>query len=184
MMNKTTLRSLIASQRKALSSEEIRNMSSRITNSFLQLTSLKTANNLLLYAALPREVQTMELIRALSAHKKVWLPKVSGEELEIRAYEGDQSLIPGHFNVPEPTGMLCPDLSKIDLVVVPGVAFSREGDRMGYGKGFYDRLLPKLQAKKIGLAFDFQLFDSIPTEDHDEKMDIIITPKGITIPSL
>lgn len=183
-MNKTTLRSLIASQRKALSSAEIQNMSARIAESFLQLSSLKTANNILLYAALPREVQTMGLIRTLSSSKNIWLPKVVGEDLEIRAYEGEQSLQTGHFNVPEPTGLLCPDLRIIDLIVVPGVAFSREGDRMGYGKGFYDRLLPKLDAKKIGFAFDFQLFFDIPTEDHDEKMDLIITQKGITIPSL
>lgn len=182
-MNKSTIRSHIASLRKSLSHEEIEKLSSENIRYFLNLKEVAEAKSILLYAALPKEVQTLPLIHALSAHKQIWLPRVVGQELEIRAYEGDSSLERGHFGVPEPTGYLCSDPESIDLVLVPGVAFSRSGARMGYGKGFYDRLLPKLRAGKIGFAFDFQLFDHIPTEDHDEHMDLIITSSGIIVPS-
>lgn len=178
-MNKSIIRSHIASLRKSMSPDEIEKLSSENIRHFLNLKEVTEAKSILLYAALPKEVQTLPLIHTLSTGKQVWLPKVAGLELEIRAYEGDSSLQKGNFNVPEPTGRLCPDPEDIDLVLVPGVAFSRNGARMGYGKGFYDRLLPKLRAKKIGFAFDFQLFDHIPTEDHDEHMDLIITNSEI-----
>lgn len=182
-MNKSTIRLQIASLRKAMSHEEVEKLSSDNIQFFLDLEEVSEAKSILLYAALPKEVQTHPLIHTLSEHKQIWLPKVVGPDLEIRAYEGDSSLEHGHFGVSEPTGLLCPDPENIDIVLVPGVAFSRSGARMGYGKGFYDRLLPKLRAKKVGFAFDFQLFDHIPTEEHDEQMDLIITNSGIITPS-
>lgn len=182
-MNKSTIRSHIAELRKLLSHEDIEKLSSENIRYFLNLKDVAEAKSILLYAALPKEVQTSPLMDNLYTKKQIWLPKVVGNELEVRAYEGKLSLQRGHFGVPEPTGPLCPNPTDIDIVLVPGVAFSRSGARMGYGKGFYDRLLPKLYAKKIGFAFDFQIFDCIPTEAHDEHMDLIITSSGIISPS-
>ncbi|MGL5318487.1 MAG: 5-formyltetrahydrofolate cyclo-ligase [Bacteroidales bacterium] len=181
-MNKSTIRLHIAARRKSLTREEVEELSGQNIRLFLNLKEVIAAENILLYAALPKEVQTTPLLEKLSATKQIWLPKVAGDELEIRAYEGPDSLQRGHFNVPEPTGVLCLHPEKIDLVLVPGVAFARDGSRMGYGKGFYDRMLPHLRATKVGFAFDFQLFDQIPTETHDERMDLIVTSSGVITP--
>ena len=95
-------------------------------------------------------------------------------------YAGKESLKTGVFGILEPSEdcEAVPE-SEIDLIIVPGVAFDRQLNRMGRGKGYYDRLLSTLQAPKIGICFDFQLQDTVPTESFDKKMDMIITEKEI-----
>jgi 5-formyltetrahydrofolate cyclo-ligase len=80
------------------------------------------------------------------------------------------------FGIGEPTGPIWTDLDAIQIIIVPGVAFDRSGNRMGRGRGFYDRMLKStVGALKIGIAYDFQMLDEIPVEPHDVKMDRIIT---------
>jgi 5-formyltetrahydrofolate cyclo-ligase len=80
------------------------------------------------------------------------------------------------FGIGEPTGEEFTNLDAVELIMVPGVAFDRTGNRMGRGRGFYDRLLKSTpNATKIGLAYDFQMMDAIPTEPHDVKMNLVIT---------
>ena len=84
----------------------------------------------------------------------------------------------GAYNIMEPVGEVFTDYAQIDLAVIPGVAFDRQLNRMGRGKGFYDRLLPQLgDAYKIGICFDFQLVESIECEEHDIRMDEVISGK-------
>src|SRR5690606_25232452 len=92
-----------------------------------------------------------------------------------------EELSPGTFGVMEPPEKEEIVLKDIDVVVVPGVAFDRNGYRIGYGAGYYDNFLPKLKsdAKNIAVAFEMQLRDLIPVESHDVKMDMIITEQGI-----
>ena len=95
--------------------------------------------------------------------------------MELRRYTGPADLALGAYNIMEPTGELFDDYAAIDLAVIPGVAFDREGNRMGRGKGYYDRLLPKLRSTyKIGICLPFQLVEQIPTDEHDVKMDEVI----------
>ena len=98
-------------------------------------------------------------------------------------YAGPADLAPGRFGIPVPSAP--PDgpetIAGADLVLVPAVAVDRRGNRLGRGKGFYDRLLSSTKATKIGVAYEFQLVDSIPTEPHDVKMDLVITQSGIHV---
>ena len=132
------------------------------------------AQTVLLYYSLPDEVDTHALVARYYQKKRLLLPVVKGEELELRLFQGQ--LQEGSFGIQEPEGETFEDYDQIELVVVPGMAFDKEGNRLGRGKGYYDRLLPKLpHAKKIGLCFPYQLVDTVPTDSQDIPMDKIIT---------
>ena len=132
------------------------------------------ARTVLLYHSLPDEPDTHAFVRQWAREKRILLPVVVGDDLELRVYTDDDSLRAGAFHIAEPRGKAFTDYAAIDLAIVPGVAFDREGNRLGRGKGYYDRLLPRLKAYKIGLCFPFQLVESIPAEAHDVRMDEII----------
>ena len=131
---------------------------------------------MLLYHSLPDEVDTHAFIRRWSAQKRILLPVVKGYDLELRLYIGDDRLTEGAFHIDEPTGTAFTDYAAIDLAVIPGVAFDRRGNRLGRGKGYYDRLLPRIPtAYKLGLCFPFQVLNQIPAEAHDIPMDEVLT---------
>ena len=131
---------------------------------------------MLLYHSLPDEVDTHAFIRRWSAQKRILLPVVKGDDLELRLYTGDDRLTEGAFHIDEPTGTAFTDYAAIDLAVIPGVAFDRQGNRLGRGKGYYDRLLPRIPtAYKLGLCFPFQVLNQIPAEAHDIPMDEVLT---------
>ena len=136
------------------------------------------AECVLLYHALPDEPRLDSLYeQALSMGKQVLLPVVDGSDLVLKRYEGPASLREGAFHIMEPTGEPFPvsRYAEIDLAVIPGMAFDRAGHRLGRGKGYYDRLLPRLpKAYKLGVCFPFQLLDSIPCEEHDVVMDDVV----------
>lgn len=136
----------------------------------------KEARTVLAYWSMDDEVFTHDFVCKWAEMKTILLPCVRGEELDIRYFDGKENLCPGEgYAIPEPVGALFTDLKQIDLVLVPGVAFDREGNRLGRGKGYYDRILKQTPAYKIGLCFDFQLLDCVPTEEHDIKMDRVIS---------
>lgn len=140
----------------------------------------RQASCIALYHAIPGEVQTAGFIEKWFDKKQLLLPLVIGDDLRLLPYEGYDSLIPGAFGILEPTNTetTVPE-SDVDLIIVPGVAFDCQLNRMGRGKGYYDRLLSTLQAPKIGICFDFQLQESIPVESFDKKMDMVITENKI-----
>lgn len=120
------------------------------------------------------EVQTHAFIEKWSRSKRIILPVVTGDELELRVYTGPQDLAIGSYSIAEPTGAPFTDYETIDLAVIPGVAFDRYGHRLGRGKGYYDRLLPQIPAPKVGICFPFQLIEEVPAEAFDFRMDTII----------
>ena len=140
----------------------------------------REAKTILLYYSLKDEVQTHAFIDKWSKIKNILLPVVVGDKLELRRYTGRQDLQVGAYNIEEPTGEVFTDYDTIDVAIIPGVAFDSAGNRLGRGKGYYDRLLPKLNATRtIGICFSFQVFDEIPVEEHDRKMDHILTEDGM-----
>ena len=140
----------------------------------------RQASCIALYNAIPGEVQTAGFLEKWLEKKQLLLPLIVGDDLRLLPYNGTDSLKPGIFGIMEPIEQKTTvDESEIDLIIVPGVAFDRQLNRMGRGKGYYDRLLSTLQAPKIGICFDFQLQDTVPTESFDKKMDMIITEKEI-----
>lgn len=136
----------------------------------------RAADTVLLYYSLDDEVYTHEFVGKWSQRKRILLPVVAGDNLELRTYTGLHDMTTGAYGIGEPTGEVFTNYAAIDLAVVPGVAFDHKGNRLGRGKGYYDRLLPHLpSAYKIGVCFPFQFIEEVPAEAFDICMDEIIT---------
>jgi 5-formyltetrahydrofolate cyclo-ligase len=133
------------------------------------------AKTVMCYWSMPDEVATSEFILKYWNEKKFVLPVVKKDELELRYFEGVDRLKPGKsFNILEPTGEALVSFSDLELIIVPGVAFDKNMNRLGHGKAYYDKLLSKVKVHKIGVCFDFQFFDNVPVDMHDVKMDQVI----------
>lgn len=138
--------------------------------------AFRAASTVLLYHSLKDEVDTHEFIRKWSRKKRILLPVVVGDDLELRIYTRPEDMTIGAYGIDEPTGELFTDYAAIDFIAVPGVAFDRSGNRLGRGKGYYDRLLPRIpSAYKAGICFPFQLVEEVPAEAFDIRMDEVIT---------
>lgn len=134
------------------------------------------ADSVLMYHSLPDELSTRTFLKKWNGRKRFFLPRVNGVNLDILPYD-ESRLELGSFHIEEPVGDELVDPDTIELIVVPAVAYDRQGNRLGRGKGFYDRLLQTTRATKIGVGYEFQLLDSLPVEEHDVPMDAIITQK-------
>jgi len=145
------------------------------------LPEFKSARVAMFFASFRSEVDTGPMIRhALTSGKRVILPKVKGKDLalfEIRDFQKDVS--PGAWGIPEPVASNPIDLAEIDLIVVPGVAFDGRGNRLGYGAGFYDRLLHAFTKAIVALAFENQIVPRIHADPHDVPMEKIVTEKRV-----
>lgn len=148
------------------------------------LPVFQRARVVLIYAALPDEVQTAPFLQRWYKRKQLLLPVVVGNELEVRRFAGMESMAVGSFGVLEPTGhQAFTDFSEIDVAIIPGVAFTHDGKRMGRGKGFYDRLLAHpafRKVYKIGVAQSHQIVSDLPTEPHDISLDLVLTASSDT----
>lgn len=174
-MEKQECRKYIRELKKRYSLAEKKEKSAEIWKKVEHNTFFRDARTVLIYWSMDDEVYTHDFIRKWADRKTFLLPCVRGGELEIYYYEGEDKMCPGEaFGILEPTGQQCPGLDCIDLVLVPGVAFDREGNRLGRGKGYYDKILRGISAWKIGIGFDFQVLDHIPVEAFDVKMDEVI----------
>ena len=176
-MQKAELRQWIKGLKTARSARWIKEKSNEACSRLMSDGLWRAAGTVLLYHPLPDEVDTSLLLdNALQTGKRVLLPKVAGNDLELRIYTPG-SLQPGAYGIMEPTGevFLPESYPSIDLAVLPGVAFDRHGVRLGRGKGYYDRLLPLLpNAYKMGICFPFQLLDHLPSEPHDVLMNEVV----------
>ena len=160
----------MASLKRSYTKTTLLDLSAKIMDRLEETDLFQQASCIALYHAIPGEVQTAGLIEKWYRKKRLLLPLIKGKE----------SLKTGVFGILEPSEdcEAVPE-SEIDLIIVPGVAFDRQHNRLGRGKGFYDRLLSTLDVPKIGICYDFQLKDQIPAEPFDRKMDLIITEKEI-----
>lgn len=170
----------MASLKRSYTKTTLLDLSAKIMERLEETDLFRQASCIALYHAIAGEVQTAGLIEKWYREKKLLLPLVEGNDLRLLLYAGKESLKAGAFGIPEPTEdcVAVPE-SEIDLIIVPGVAFDREHNRLGRGKGFYDRLLSTLNVPKVGICYDFQLKDRIPVEPFDRKMDLIVTEKEI-----
>lgn len=176
-MNKQALRDNIKQQKKHFPLETRKVLSKQILERLAHHPRFIRAQTILLYHSLPDEVDTHEFIRYWSRYKTILLPVVVGSQLELRVYQTSSQLLPGSYGIMEPQSLPFLNYPNIELAVIPGMAFDREGNRLGRGKGYYDRLLSSLKAHKIykiGICFEFQYVQEIPTEAHDIPMDEVI----------
>ncbi len=187
-MNKAELRIIYLARQKSLSSSERAQKSRDITRLFFECVDFTKIN--LLHCFIPiekfNEVDTAHILGALrenSPKTRIAVPRVNFEtaELESLIYTSDAELIENEWGIREPSNGELVEVSTIDLVLVPGVAFDRTGHRVGYGKGFYDRFLKRCRpdCTKIGLGF-FEPVDQIPdVHSGDTELNACITPDGI-----
>ncbi|WP_294627419.1 5-formyltetrahydrofolate cyclo-ligase [uncultured Bacteroides sp.] len=177
MEKKKELRKCIASQKiRYKDSSVLKSQSAKILAALEAHPAFRAANTILLYHSLKDEVDTHAFIRKWSNRKRILLPVVIGNDLELRIYSTPEDMTIGSYGIKESTGEVFIDYAAIDFIAVPGVAFDLKGNRLGRGKGYYDRLLPRIpSAFKAGICFPFQLVEEVPAEPHDIRMDTIIT---------
>lgn len=148
-----------------------------ITKKVIESDSFREATDLYCYMNFDSEVETLAILEeAWRLGKDVWLPKVSRDHMDFYLVRSVSELKKSKFGILEPTGDSEKASGDDGLMVVPGIAFDKEHYRIGYGKGYYDRYLaahPDLF--KIGIAFDVQIMEKVPSEEHDYKMDLIFT---------
>ena len=194
LTGKSDIRKYILSRRDSIHEEIRKDKDREIKERLLALSEFKASHKILLYASFRSEVDTFDLLKYCVAHGKVVvLPRVDKQDNELKIYEikDTEELVKGYFGIPEPN--VSADISEsrrmnvehMDLIIVPGVAFDEQCNRLGYGKGFYDILLSRVRGQGsmakclIALAYEEQIVESIPSESHDIKMDKIITDKRI-----
>jgi 5-formyltetrahydrofolate cyclo-ligase len=167
--------------RDSLSPEERTAKSREIEERLFALPEFTSARIVLFFASFRSEVDTISMIRrALASGKRVILPKVQGKELSLyEICDFDDDVAPGAWGIPEPKGAKLAKLDEIDLMIMPGAAFDERGNRVGYGAGFYDRLLPAFRKMTIALAFEAQIVPDVPADSHDVPVDAIVTEKRV-----
>jgi len=184
---KQSLKSQIFKKRNSLSKEEIKEKSNKIKNNLFSLKEFKKAKNIMFYVSFNNEVNTQEIIKELLSKKgkTIIVPYTIKDDfrLHISELKDFNELEPKTFGILEPKDLYIREFNsdKLDIVIVPGIAFDKKSHRIGYGYGYYDRFLKTIKkgTVKIGLAFDFQLVEKIPKEKHDVPMDIVVTDKEV-----
>ncbi len=185
---KTAIRKQAHEKRRAQPEKEVE--STKIVDRFMELPEYQSAKTVMFYVDVRDEVQTRQALpSALASGKRIVVPYCLDGELELFWLENMEELELGMYRILEPRNELRTITSKhlqpsdLDLVMVPGVAFDRNGGRTGHGKGYYDKLLQhaRLDAPLIALAFECQMFEKIPAESHDIYMDKIVTENEVYI---
>ncbi len=189
METKSSIRKEMLTLRNSMSIEERVLRSNKIKENVLSMDALCNAANILCYAGYGSEVCTKELLEELlRLGKKVFLPRVNGEEMDFYRIVSLDDLEEGYKGIPEPgescTDIFGPDECKDDgstVLLMPGAVFANDGSRIGYGKGYYDRYLNKYDImNRIALCFSMQVLENIPSDAHDKKASVIVTEIGIT----
>ncbi len=178
---KSILRKQMSAKIKAISLEKRQSDSEKLCANLKAQSFFQSARSILFFASLPEEPDLWPLVNETLAGKKMAaLPCFDADnQTYVPRHLKDihVEILSGKFGIREPASTcIAIPLDDLDVVLVPGVAFSLDGHRLGRGKGFYDRLLENFNGKKIGIAFDEQIVDAIPVEKNDVIMDLILTP--------
>lgn len=172
---KEDLRNQISSAKKKYSPEELYIRSQEVL-SVVEITgAFQDAKRIFLYNSLSDEVQTSEFIEKWAGEKDIYLPAIENDTIVLKKYTPSATFSKSALGILEPSGDNFSDYKKIDLIIVPGVAFDRQMNRLGRGKGYYDRFLTGLIVPKMGICFDFQLLDKIPSDSNDVKMNYLVS---------
>lgn len=177
-MDKDSIRRRVKARKTLLTATERREAAREVFAQLEQLAAFTMADRILVYHSLPDELSTLEFIDKWEGKKRFFLPRVNGVNLDILPYERT-SLSMGSFHIEEPQGDDITPVESMEMIIVPAVAYDRHGNRIGRGKGFYDRLLRGTRAITVGVAYDFQLVDDIEPDDFDVPVNIVITQSTI-----
>lgn len=177
-MDKKQLRSIIREKKRAMTQEEIREKSRILMEKLLKTKLYQKAQTVYGYLSYNQEVQTLPILaKALEEGKRVAVPKVYGEEMRFLYLEDLSQVAPGFGGIPEPIADSPVAEDPYALVLMPGLAFDREGHRIGYGGGFYDRFLAKEpEHPTVALCYEFQMVENLPVESFDVPVDLVLCP--------
>lgn len=185
-MDKKSLRKEINLVLAGCTAEQIRLWSDGITRLIIDNASYKSADVVMMFLSMPGEFDTHLLIeRAIADGKTVVVPRVNFADksmVAVKLNSPEQEMVTDRYGLRNPADNIEIDISKIALIIVPGLAFDKQGRRLGRGGGFYDRFLVRPELDRIvrcGVCFEVQLLDEIPTNEQDVVMDMVVTERGI-----
>ncbi len=183
---KKRVRNLVIARRGALTERERQEKSLHIKKQVLTLPEYEKAQTVMLFLNFRDEVETTALAKeTLTRGKQLVLPRCAPQGILIPALirDLDQDIEPGTWGIREPRlqGLREADPWTIDLVIVPGAAFDGQGNRLGYGGGYYDRFFGRLRPEvlRVAIAFATQVLPEVPVDPHDQKMSILVTEEGV-----
>lgn len=187
MKDKKELRKTILDLRNNMTTDKVLEKSNIIIDKLISIEEYKKSKTVFIYMDFKNEVSTIGLIKKmLDGKKSVVIPYTDTVNtviipVEIKDVDNDLKISSFGYLEPKIEKINEIELDKIDLIIVPGVVFDKCLNRIGFGKGYYDRILNKKRhdAKAIAIAYEFQVLDEIPFEEHDIKMDMIITEESI-----
>lgn len=174
---KQTLRNEMYALRRQVSPEQRDASAEMFLHQLESLPQFRQAKTILLYYPSRFELSPITVLLQYMTTKTLLLPVTHSDGLEIRIYQGEDKMQLGSFGIMEPNTPTYDGL--IDLIIVPGVAFSVSHHRLGRGGGYYDRFLRNQKAFKVGACYAFQLLPSVPHAFFDEKVDCVVTPDGV-----
>ena len=174
-MNKSILRSKYIEIRKSIKGENKLKYDNDIFGKIINSSEYKKSKLVLIYVSLKDEVDTIKLIKqCLKENKKVAVPKCQGNTINFYYINSLEELKKGKFNLLEPENNSLVLDSENSICIIPGICFDKQGNRIGYGKGYYDRFLEKYRGTKIGITYKDCICEKIDTDKYDIKMDKII----------
>lgn len=175
-MKKENIRRQMRARKALLDNQERLSAAERAFARLEESAAFMVAEHILMYHSLPDELSTHSFLDKWQSRKHFYLPRVNGVNLDILPYNRSRLSL-GSFHIEEPTGDETASIDDIDMIIVPAVAYDRNGNRVGRGKGYYDRLLSdhSCHATTVGICYDFQVVDEIDAEPHDVAVDFVIT---------
>lgn len=184
---KSKIRKMILKIRKSMTENEVLEKSNIIINKLILRDEYKLSKTVFIYMDFKNEVTTLELIKKmLNEGKHVVIPYTDIVNtliipVELHDIDKDLQVSPYGYLEPKKEKIVPVEPAQFDLIIVPGVAFDRKFNRIGFGKGYYDKILTNIRndAKTVAISYEFQVLDEIPYEEHDVKMDMIITEENI-----
>ena len=176
MLTKKELRTYIKEEKQKLTSSEKAEAGNNVLDILKSTPEVISTENIVAYWSMPDELPTQKIIEFLSANHKIYLPVITGDQIIFHRFEGNDHLEKEKlYGILEPKSQETLPENAPSVVLVPGIAFSPDGQRLGRGGGYYDKILAKLKnTYKIGIAYKCQIVDEIPSEPHDMKMDKVI----------
>ena len=166
--------------RDALSEQEIFKLRRKVQLRLIQSPRFQSAQSIGVYHSFGSEVKTDAIIsEAKKLGKRISLPRVESDKIVFYAFSENNQLVKNRFGILEPLPI--DKVGHHDLLIVPGIAFDKDGYRVGYGKGYYDRHLAQTDAFSVGLAYSFQIVDRMPRQMHDKKVSAVATEGRLII---
>lgn len=179
-MDKAKIRSIYLNKRKRLSEREVLEKSNLIFDKLKEIQDFLNYERFLIYMPINNEVLTSAVIEFLDRKGRgIYLTAFYDGIYKICKFCVGDNLVEGPYGILQPATGRCIKSSDVEVAIVPGLAFSKSGARLGYGEGVFDKLLAESDAIKIGLAYEFQIVKQLPQEKHDMTMDTVVTEKKI-----